>query len=105
MKTYEYNGECWYENSDSLLSRAGKWVVWVRGRSFRDPFPVAFVGHRATIYSWGVDVRVGALVYVLKWRRRDWALYGSPDGTPGHAIRWFFGTPEDIQKMSRKVKL
>jgi hypothetical protein len=91
MKTYHWNGEYWYQRTDSLLRRILEWFIW-NGGTLRDHYPLSFFGHRITFYGWGWQVRIrhGCIVYSS---RPDRVLYFSPNGTPYRATAWWIGTP------------
>jgi hypothetical protein len=117
MRTISFNGEFWYEDSTPLLKRIAKWFVWVGGwkiwlgsrgseyNRLENLAPISLLGHRATYYGWGFDVRVkgGHLVVVFK---RDNSgkvggierAYISRDGTPSEAHVWIHGAPMEIRR-------
>lgn len=86
----------------SPLKTIRQWVIWIGGWEIpdlmqwdmgkpawqigRDPTPVSLLGHRATFYGWGWQVKVasGWLVYA-----KPYGLFWSPNGTPSdpRAIR------------------
>lgn len=116
MLTYRWNGEYWYADRRSLWKRVRQWFVWVggwekangAGWQFRIPYvgkpdwlwlsaaPVSVFGHRATWYGWGIDVRFGWCSFTWDWRVERCA-YLSPDGTPGRAFHWLWGTPSEVR--------
>lgn len=99
-QTYKWNGEYWYRERQSIPRRIAKWFVWIGG-SWNDPAPVSILGHRATYYSWGFQVRLGRnAILVVAWRPKDEGLriYISADGTPKGAYVWYAGAPFDVRQ-------
>jgi len=107
MKTYEWNGEYWYECTRSIPLRIRRWLVWLGGwenslGKFKiegDPTPIGLLGHRVEIQRWGITIRSHGGYYCLVWRgdgnsaRR---AYFSTNGSPSGATRWFLGTPRSV---------
>lgn len=114
MKTVRFNGEWWYEDRRSLLTRARQWVIRIGGwerpdrtdgayrtrwafranwgwRGWRDPFPVSLLGHRVTFQSFGVSIRLGGRYLCWSYRREPGRMYG-PLGT-GYCYLSRNGTP------------
>ncbi len=113
MNVYRFNGSVWWLDKRPLLKRLRQWVLWLGGyersdgtwdRSGGDPTPVSVLGHRATYYGWGFQVRTayGWLVVVWRVNGKPWSgierAYVSPCGTPQHATIWLVGTPPEIVK-------
>ncbi len=75
-----------------------KWLVWFGGWEkadgtgwkfrinyghrigWRNPYPLSVLGHMATFFSWGWQIRLSDN-YWLVWAKRT-GLYVSSDGTP-----------------------
>ncbi len=107
MKTWKNNGEYWYCDRRSLWLRIRQWFIWVggwegsngKGWTFwsRSPDPVSILGHRATYYGWGIQVRLKHGYFVLTWRKGNRKAYISADGTPSGAHHWLWNPPQDIR--------
>lgn len=122
MKVYKFNGEYWYESSDSALLRVLKWAVWLGGysvvaklvredgwrsipRHWRNLTPVSVLGHRATFYGrrrW-MEIRTRCGFLVIRFRNENQVpcAFLSPDGTPQNAHTWFGNAPRDVREMAR----
>jgi hypothetical protein len=125
VKTYNYNGEFWYCDRRPLWLRLRQWLIWfgmwedprrsgrglrpLRGADerhrrgwLRDPTPVSILGHRATFFGWGIQVRLGRSWFVWCFRRfgERWRgkAYVSRDGTSARAHLWFWGEPHEVRK-------
>lgn len=117
MKTIGFNGEYWYENNTSLLKRVATWFVWLGGwkiwlesrqrghGKFENMAPISLLGHRATYYGWGFNVRVKGGWFVVVFKRDENGkpsgierAYISRDGTPSEAHVWIHGAPFEIRR-------
>lgn len=106
MRTLHWNGERWYVNERSILSRVRKWFVWFGGWErangrweFRlrhvgrslwlSPCPLSILGHRVTFYGHWMQMRWFGAWLVIDWRERH--AYLSTNGTPNQAHCWLWG--------------
>jgi len=68
-------------------------------RIWLDPFPMSFLGHRITFYSWGMNLKVKEGYLYLIWSKNEGRkCYISSNGTPWGAHIWYWGTPKEILK-------
>ena len=122
MKTLHWNGERWYVEERSVLSRLRKWFVWFGGweradgrwqfrtprtlghRIWMYPTPVSVLGHRVTFFGHWLQVRVSSGWLVVNFRERY--AYVSANGTPNNAHCWLWGLrarnwnlPDDARRL------
>lgn len=121
MKTLHHNGEYWYENSQSLVKRARRWLIWIGGwekangagwdlstpsrRHFMPPFPVSVLGHRTTFFGNWMQIRLPHTYLTIRFKRGYSGgpyAYLSNDGTPGGAHCWLFGAPHEVRRAVHK---
>jgi len=70
-------------------------------RKLREITPCSFFGNTLTIQNFGVYISVRSGYLVINWNKHmGRKCYISPNGTPGSAHTWYWGTPSDIKKFS-----
>lgn len=127
MKTYEWNGEEWYCNINSLWFRLMKKIFYPMGwfsternaqgqsyhksKSFKEIWkrvrrdgllesitPLTILGN-LTIQPWGGNVKTKKGYWGFTWfKHHGRKIYRSPDGTPRSADYWLYGTPQEIRE-------
>lgn len=115
MKTYMFNGECWYIDDRPIWARIRRWIVSIGLREMRNgrlsnegPItPLSFLGHRLTIHGYWFNAKTPWGWLVVRFERHPVtnkvlpsieSVYISHNGTPGGAHVWLKGAPNELVK-------